>query len=74
ILFLIALFLIAFKDLFLRVYGLENCKDVTVRAKMSDSSIDSSFRCNSRGGAERGQYDALLVLVSTINFIPIDDM
>ncbi|GJR16920.1 RNA-directed DNA polymerase, eukaryota, reverse transcriptase zinc-binding domain protein [Tanacetum coccineum] len=64
----------AFKDLFPRVYALENCKDVTVRAKMSDSSIDSSFRRNSRGGAERGQYDALLVLVSTVNFIPIDDM
>ncbi|GJY28976.1 hypothetical protein Tco_0404743 [Tanacetum coccineum] len=69
-------YLIAFTRTFFcgSVRALENCKDVTVRAKMSDSSIDSSFRRNSRGGAERGQYDALLVLVSTVNFIPIDDM
>ncbi|GJW99717.1 RNA-directed DNA polymerase, eukaryota [Tanacetum coccineum] len=61
------------KDLYPRLYALENGKSVNVCTKLSDPSMDYSFRRKTRGGAEQVQLDALLELVSTVNFVPMGD-
>nr|GFA03979.1 RNA-directed DNA polymerase, eukaryota, reverse transcriptase zinc-binding domain protein [Tanacetum cinerariifolium] len=57
------------KDLYPRLYALENGKSVNVSTKLSDPSMDYSFRHKARGGAEQEQLDALMYLVSTINLV-----
>ncbi|GJT19195.1 RNA-directed DNA polymerase, eukaryota, reverse transcriptase zinc-binding domain protein [Tanacetum coccineum] len=59
------------KDLYPRLYALENGKSVNVCTKLSDPSMDYSFRCKTRGGVEQVQLDALLELVSTVNLVPL---
>ncbi|GJV16132.1 RNA-directed DNA polymerase, eukaryota, reverse transcriptase zinc-binding domain protein [Tanacetum coccineum] len=61
------------KDLYPRLYALENGKSVNVCTKLSDPSMDYSFRRKTRGGAEQVQLDALLELVSTVNLVPMGD-
>nr|GEX66510.1 RNA-directed DNA polymerase, eukaryota [Tanacetum cinerariifolium] len=62
-----------FKDLYLRLYALENSKSVNVCTKLSDPSMDCSFRRKTRGGAEQVQLDALMDLVSTVNLVSMGD-
>ncbi|GKA94298.1 RNA-directed DNA polymerase, eukaryota, reverse transcriptase zinc-binding domain protein [Tanacetum coccineum] len=45
------------KDLFPRLYALENSKSVTVCDKLSDPSLDISFRRKTRGGVEQLQFN-----------------
>ncbi|GKB70074.1 RNA-directed DNA polymerase, eukaryota, reverse transcriptase zinc-binding domain protein [Tanacetum coccineum] len=63
----------AIKDLYPRLFALENCKMVSVRSKLSDPSLDTTFRRNVRGGLEQVQFDALLELVRKINLVPMGD-
>nr|GEX25718.1 RNA-directed DNA polymerase, eukaryota, reverse transcriptase zinc-binding domain protein [Tanacetum cinerariifolium] len=51
------------KDLYPRLYALENGKSVNVCTKLSDPCMDYSFRRKTRGGAEQEQLDALMDLV-----------
>ena len=37
------------KNLFPRLYALENCKEVKVSTKLSDSNLEYSFRRNTKG-------------------------
>nr|GEX00333.1 putative RNA-directed DNA polymerase, eukaryota, reverse transcriptase zinc-binding domain protein [Tanacetum cinerariifolium] len=41
------------KDLYARIYALEACKSVTVSKKLTDFSLDNSFRRKTRGGVEQ---------------------
>ena len=40
------------KVLFPRVFALENCREVNLRVKLTDTSLDRTFRRHVRGGAE----------------------
>nr|GEV05176.1 RNA-directed DNA polymerase, eukaryota, reverse transcriptase zinc-binding domain protein [Tanacetum cinerariifolium] len=61
------------KDICPRLFALENCKDISVSAKMNDNNLESSFRRKSRGGVEQVQMVSLVEAVSTINLVPMDD-
>nr|GEV50238.1 RNA-directed DNA polymerase, eukaryota [Tanacetum cinerariifolium] len=61
------------KDLYPRLYALENGKSVNVCTKLSDPSMDYSFPRKTRGGAEQEQLDTLMDLVSTVNFVSMGD-
>nr|GEY36788.1 RNA-directed DNA polymerase, eukaryota, reverse transcriptase zinc-binding domain protein [Tanacetum cinerariifolium] len=61
------------KDLYPRLYALENGKSVNVCTKLSDPSMDYSFRRKTRGGAKQEQLDALMDLVSTVNLVSMGD-
>nr|GEW42000.1 RNA-directed DNA polymerase, eukaryota, reverse transcriptase zinc-binding domain protein [Tanacetum cinerariifolium] len=61
------------KYLYPRLYSLENGKSVNVCTKLSDPSMDYSFRHKTRGGAGHEQLDALMDLVSTVNLVSIGD-
>nr|GEW54665.1 RNA-directed DNA polymerase, eukaryota [Tanacetum cinerariifolium] len=50
---------IAFKELFPRLYMLENMKDGTVAKKLAHEDLEWSFRRNSRSGSEMQQLDSL---------------
>nr|GEU50314.1 putative RNA-directed DNA polymerase, eukaryota, reverse transcriptase zinc-binding domain protein [Tanacetum cinerariifolium] len=50
---------IAFKELFPRLYMLENMKDGTVAEKLAHEDLEWSFRRNSRSGGEMQQLDSL---------------
>nr|GEY47643.1 RNA-directed DNA polymerase, eukaryota [Tanacetum cinerariifolium] len=52
---------------------LENGKSVNVCTKLSDPSMDYSFRRKTRGGAKHEQLDALMDLVSTVNLVSMGD-
>ncbi|GJT38955.1 RNA-directed DNA polymerase, eukaryota [Tanacetum coccineum] len=60
----------ATKDTFPRLFALENHKEISVRSKLDDSSLDSSFRRTARGGIEQVQFDALVNLVILITVTP----
>nr|GEY34914.1 RNA-directed DNA polymerase, eukaryota [Tanacetum cinerariifolium] len=60
-------------DLYPHLYALKNGKSMNVCTKLSDPSMDYSFRCKTRGGAEHEQLDALMDLVSTINLVSMGD-
>ncbi|GKC64201.1 RNA-directed DNA polymerase, eukaryota, reverse transcriptase zinc-binding domain protein [Tanacetum coccineum] len=60
----------AAKDTFPRLFALENHKEISVRSKLDDSSLDSSFRRTARGGIEQVQFDALVNLVILITVTP----
>ncbi|GKF96056.1 hypothetical protein Tco_0288791, partial [Tanacetum coccineum] len=57
---------IVLKDLYPRIYALETCKLVKVGTKLTQSSLDFSFRRKPRGGIEHEQYEALLVQVQDV--------
>nr|GEZ16046.1 RNA-directed DNA polymerase, eukaryota [Tanacetum cinerariifolium] len=61
------------KVLYPRLYALENHKEVNVRDKISNSSLEMSFRRHIRGGAEQVQFDSLLSLISSVILVPSDD-
>ncbi|GJW96580.1 RNA-directed DNA polymerase, eukaryota [Tanacetum coccineum] len=64
---------IVLKDLYPRIYALETCKFVKVGTKLTQSSLDFSFRRKPRGGIEQEQYEALLVQVRDVNLVPVSD-
>nr|GEW25608.1 RNA-directed DNA polymerase, eukaryota, reverse transcriptase zinc-binding domain protein [Tanacetum cinerariifolium] len=51
------------KDLYPRLYALENGKSMNVCTKLSDPSMDYSFRRKTKGGSKHEQLDALMDLV-----------
>nr|GEW23760.1 RNA-directed DNA polymerase, eukaryota, reverse transcriptase zinc-binding domain protein [Tanacetum cinerariifolium] len=61
------------KDLYPRIYALETCKWVTVSKKLTDSSLDNSFRRKTRGGVEHVQYNALSDMVHAVTLVPLSD-
>ncbi|GJS35663.1 RNA-directed DNA polymerase, eukaryota, reverse transcriptase zinc-binding domain protein [Tanacetum coccineum] len=61
------------KNLYPRVYALENSEDVTVRSKLTDLRLEHSFRRDPRGGIEQAQFSSLSDLVSNVNLLPISD-
>nr|GEW05141.1 RNA-directed DNA polymerase, eukaryota, reverse transcriptase zinc-binding domain protein [Tanacetum cinerariifolium]GEW05150.1 RNA-directed DNA polymerase, eukaryota, reverse transcriptase zinc-binding domain protein [Tanacetum cinerariifolium] len=61
------------KVLFPRVLVLENCKEVNLRDKLIDSSLDRTFCRQVRGGAEQTQYEALMEMARKINLVPMGD-
>ncbi|GKD14714.1 RNA-directed DNA polymerase, eukaryota, partial [Tanacetum coccineum] len=64
---------IVLKDLYPRIYALETCMFVKVGTKLTQSSLDFSFRRKPRGGIEQEQYEALLVQVQDVNLVPVSD-
>nr|GEV26569.1 RNA-directed DNA polymerase, eukaryota, reverse transcriptase zinc-binding domain protein [Tanacetum cinerariifolium] len=58
------------KVLYPRLYALENHKEVNVRDKISNSSLEMSFRRHIRGGAEQVQFDSLSSLISSVILVP----
>nr|GEZ44576.1 RNA-directed DNA polymerase, eukaryota, reverse transcriptase zinc-binding domain protein [Tanacetum cinerariifolium] len=63
------------KSRFPRIYALDTCKKVSVRCKLINSNLESSFRrvVRGEGGVEQSQYDALTELISGINLLPQTD-
>ncbi|GKB59638.1 RNA-directed DNA polymerase, eukaryota, reverse transcriptase zinc-binding domain protein [Tanacetum coccineum] len=61
------------KDIFPRLFALEDRKEVSVRAKLNDLCLDRSFRRPVRGGVEQVQLDTLVNLVSLVNLTPMAD-
>nr|GFA40479.1 RNA-directed DNA polymerase, eukaryota [Tanacetum cinerariifolium] len=61
------------KDLYPRIYALQTCKSVTVSKKLTDYSLDNSFRRKTRGGVEQVQYNALSDLVHAVTLVPLSD-
>nr|GEY87494.1 RNA-directed DNA polymerase, eukaryota, reverse transcriptase zinc-binding domain protein [Tanacetum cinerariifolium] len=61
------------KDLFPRIYALETCKDVNIRAKLEASSLETSLRRNVRGGAKQAQLIAVSEVSSNITLAPQAD-
>ncbi|GJR44940.1 RNA-directed DNA polymerase, eukaryota, reverse transcriptase zinc-binding domain protein [Tanacetum coccineum] len=59
----------AAKDLYPRLFALENFKEINVSSKINDSCLNRSFRRPARGGAEQAQLDALATLVSQVNLV-----
>ncbi|GJS07785.1 RNA-directed DNA polymerase, eukaryota [Tanacetum coccineum] len=61
------------KNRFPRNYSLESCKLITVGAKLTQSSLEYSFRRNPRGGVEQDQFNELSALVHDVSLIPMSD-
>nr|GFA75027.1 RNA-directed DNA polymerase, eukaryota, reverse transcriptase zinc-binding domain protein [Tanacetum cinerariifolium] len=61
------------RDLFPRLYALENDKLVSVCSKLNEPHPDVSFRRTTRGGTEQVQFNALLDMISSINLVPMAD-
>nr|GFA78676.1 RNA-directed DNA polymerase, eukaryota, reverse transcriptase zinc-binding domain protein [Tanacetum cinerariifolium] len=61
------------RDLFPRLYALENDKLVSVCSKLNEPHLDVSFRRTTRGGAKQVQFNALLDMISFINLVPMVD-
>nr|GEX16981.1 RNA-directed DNA polymerase, eukaryota, reverse transcriptase zinc-binding domain protein [Tanacetum cinerariifolium] len=61
------------RDLFPRLYTLENDKLVSICSKLNEPHLDVSFRRTTRGGAEQVQFNALLDMISYINLVPMAD-
>nr|GEX11823.1 RNA-directed DNA polymerase, eukaryota [Tanacetum cinerariifolium] len=61
------------KDLYPHIYALETCKSVTISKKLTDSSLDNSFRRKTKGGVEQVQYNALSNLVHAVTLVPSSD-
>ncbi|GJT04428.1 hypothetical protein Tco_0838890 [Tanacetum coccineum] len=52
---------------------LERGESSEVGTKLTQSSLDFSFRRKPRGGIEQEQYEALLVQVQDVNLVPVSD-
>nr|GEX83693.1 RNA-directed DNA polymerase, eukaryota, reverse transcriptase zinc-binding domain protein [Tanacetum cinerariifolium] len=63
----------ALKDMFPRLFTLENVKSVTVYKKLNDSSLDYSMRRKPRGGVEEDQYTVLFDMMDSIVLTPKED-
>ena len=61
------------KAVFPRLYALELRKDICVKDKLSDPSIDFSFRRRTRGGEEQTQLDNLLESIGEVTLLPKAD-
>ncbi|GJX75217.1 hypothetical protein Tco_0313812 [Tanacetum coccineum] len=61
------------KDIYPRLYALENNKHVTVSVKLADDMLDTSFRRKPRGGAEHAQFTDLSYMVHDVNLGLIAD-
>ncbi|GJZ62658.1 hypothetical protein Tco_0618795 [Tanacetum coccineum] len=61
------------KDLFPRMFALENMKEITVSSKLNGDNLAGSFRRNSRGGIEQTQFSKLVELVQSISLVPMND-
>nr|GEX78562.1 zinc finger, CCHC-type [Tanacetum cinerariifolium] len=64
----------ALKDMFPRLFALENVKSVTVYKKLNDSSLDYSMRRKARGGVEEDQYIALSDMMDSIVLTPKEEI
>ncbi|GJR47194.1 RNA-directed DNA polymerase, eukaryota [Tanacetum coccineum] len=62
------------KDLCLRMYTLETCKDVSVYEKMQNTSVSDSFRREIRGGREEAQFNVLKGVAKSVKWRKIDDV
>ncbi|GJZ25438.1 RNA-directed DNA polymerase, eukaryota [Tanacetum coccineum] len=51
----------------------ERWEQVKFATKLTQSSLDFSFRRKPRGGIEQEQYEALLVQVQDVNLVPVSD-
>ncbi|GJZ17729.1 RNA-directed DNA polymerase, eukaryota [Tanacetum coccineum] len=61
------------KSLYLRVYALESCKNISVASKMAHANMGFLLRRIPRGGAESDQFSALSSIVEGINLPIIQD-
>ncbi|GKC13990.1 hypothetical protein Tco_1010772 [Tanacetum coccineum] len=61
-----------FKTTFPRIYALESDKNITVADKISNSSLEESFRRSPRSGIEQEQYLKLIASVEDVVLINID--
>ncbi|GJY53243.1 RNA-directed DNA polymerase, eukaryota [Tanacetum coccineum] len=61
------------KDIYPRLYALENRKDITVSSKLADPHLNTSFRRDIRGGCELEQFQMLVDLVDSITLAPMED-
>nr|GEW56233.1 RNA-directed DNA polymerase, eukaryota [Tanacetum cinerariifolium] len=61
------------KNLYPRIYALENFKHVTVCAMLADIALDASFRRKLRGGIECIQFNEMLVLMQDVSLTSISD-
>ncbi|GJT27882.1 hypothetical protein Tco_0908157 [Tanacetum coccineum] len=61
------------KNLYPRIYALENSKQVTVCAKLADIALDASFCRKPRGGIECIQFNEMLVLMQDVSLTPNTD-
>nr|GEW15512.1 RNA-directed DNA polymerase, eukaryota [Tanacetum cinerariifolium] len=61
------------KDLFSRLYALELMRKSTVSVKLSESSLENSFRRKVRSGVEEAQLGDLYELISTVTLSPSVD-
>ncbi|GKD49058.1 hypothetical protein Tco_1278034, partial [Tanacetum coccineum] len=61
------------KNLYPRIYALENSKHVTVCATLADIALDASFCQKPRGGIECIQFNEMLVLMQDVSLTPISD-
>nr|GEY54659.1 RNA-directed DNA polymerase, eukaryota [Tanacetum cinerariifolium] len=61
------------RNRFPRLYTLESCKRITVGEKMRQSSLEFSFRRNTRGGVEQEQLGDLVTWMHDVSLSPMAD-
>nr|GEX74538.1 RNA-directed DNA polymerase, eukaryota, reverse transcriptase zinc-binding domain protein [Tanacetum cinerariifolium] len=61
------------KDIYPRLYALENRKDITVSSKLADPHLNTSFRRDIIGGCELEQFQMFVDLVDSITLAPMED-
>ncbi|GJS59071.1 RNA-directed DNA polymerase, eukaryota, reverse transcriptase zinc-binding domain protein [Tanacetum coccineum] len=61
------------KDLCPRLFALDNCKEISVSAKLNDNNLENSFRRKTRGDVEQVQLDSLDEVVRSINLVSSAD-
>ncbi|GJU58424.1 hypothetical protein Tco_1236190 [Tanacetum coccineum] len=64
---------VEFKKMFPRLYALEACKNLSVASKLSQSSLDFSFRRALRGGVEQSQLAAMLSKLDGVSLVNLRD-
>ncbi|GKA02854.1 hypothetical protein Tco_0675635 [Tanacetum coccineum] len=62
-----------FKSTFPRIYALESDKNITVAVKISNSSLEESFRRSPRSGIKQEQYLKLIASVEDVVLINMQD-
>ncbi|GKD73403.1 RNA-directed DNA polymerase, eukaryota, reverse transcriptase zinc-binding domain protein [Tanacetum coccineum] len=63
----------ALKEAYPRLYSLERCKNVSVRSKLENGSLDDTFRRQVRGGAEESQLKDLVDAMREVILVPMAD-
>ncbi|GJS37389.1 RNA-directed DNA polymerase, eukaryota [Tanacetum coccineum] len=61
------------KEAYPRLYSLERCKNVSVRSKLENGSLDDTFRRQVRGGAEESQLKDLVDAMREVILVPMAD-